>query len=147
MPATVSRMTEQPPMDPNAGQPGQPPPPPPPGWGTPPPGYGPPPPGYGPPPPGYGAPPGYGPPPGWGPPPPGYAVGTNQKAVWSLVTGIVGICCGLLGIVAIVLGNQAKQEIQATGQGGMGMAQAGFVLGIVDLVLSALWWTAQIAIR
>jgi hypothetical protein len=129
-------------MDPNAGRPDQPPGPPPPGWGAPPP---PPPPGYGAPPPGYGGPPGYGAPPGWGPSPPGYPTGTNQKAVWALVCGIVGLCCGIVGIVAIILGNQAKSEIQATGQGGLGMAQAGFVLGIVDLVLGVLWFTVRLS--
>jgi hypothetical protein len=94
---------------------------------TPPPGGG-----YGsappPPPPGYG-PPGGG---GYGPPP-----GNNGKAVWSLVLGILGIlCCGILGIPAIILGKQAQGEIDRSGgvQRGRGMATAGFVLGIIACI-------------
>lgn len=57
------------------------------------------------------------------PPPyqPGQAYGgvapTNQKAIWSLVLGILSLfCCGIVfGSVAIILGHQAKQEIQASG--------------------------------
>jgi len=89
-----------------------------------------------------------------GPPPPpdagggyggygGYAQPkTNQKAVWSLVLGILGlVCCGLFtGIPALILGNSAKKEIAASGgsQTGAGMAQAGFVLGIIAVVLGVL---------
>ena len=78
-------------------------------------------------------------------PPPGtmpMAPPNNQKAIWSLVTGIMSIvCCGLgvvLGPVAIILGNGSKKEIAASGgaQGGSGMAQAGFILGIIGLILS-----------
>ena len=82
------------------------------------------------------------------PPPPdpsgGYGYGgyaaprTNQKAIWSLVTGILGlVCCAPAGIVALVLGNGAKKEIAASNgmETGSGMAQAGVVLGIVAIVL------------
>ena len=110
---------------------------PPPGGGdygsTPPGGYGSTPPGGGygsiPPPP----PPGYGPGGGYGQQP----VGSNKKAVWALVLGIVGIlCCGVLGIPALILGKQAQAEIDASGgaQTGRGMATAGFVLGIIACV-------------
>lgn len=80
------------------------------------------------------------------PPPPdpyggygGYAAPrTNQKAVWSLVLGILGlICCGIFtGIPAAILGSVAKKEINASGgaQTGAGMAQAGFVLGLIAIV-------------
>ena len=116
------------------------PPPPPPGGGygsgsTPPP----PPPGGGggygsgggyesapPPPPGYGQGPGYGPSPG-----------NNSKAIWALVLGILGLlCCGILGIPAIILGKQAQKEIDSSGgmQTGRGMATAGFVLGIIACI-------------
>jgi len=75
------------------------------------------------------------PPPQYGAPMPGAVPGTNKKAIWSLVTGIVGLlCCGLLGIAAIILGQQAKKEIATSGEGGGGMATAGFVLGIVAIV-------------
>lgn len=66
----------------------------------------------------------------------------NQKALWSMILGILGlVCCGLFtAIPALILGNMAKQEIAASGgrQSGQGMAQAGFVMGIVGIVLSVL---------
>src|SRR5688500_2844831 len=72
----------------------------------------------------------------YGAPAPG---GTNKKATWALVTGILGLlCCSPLGIVAIILGRNAEQEIRATGQGGAGLAKAGFILGIVALALLVL---------
>jgi hypothetical protein len=105
---------------------------------TPPPGGG-----YGSPPPppggGYGAPPPPPPPPGYGPGQGAYGapVGNNSKAIWALVLGIVGIlCCGVLGIPAIILGRQAQGEIDRSGgaQSGRGMATAGFVLGIIACI-------------
>lgn len=66
----------------------------------------------------------------------------NQKAVWALVLGILSlVCCGLVaGIPAAILGHQAKQEIGASHgrQTGHGIAQAGFVCGIIGTVLSVL---------
>lgn len=104
-----------------------------------------------PPPPPYGAPPVYGTPPAYGTPPPGggygypagYAVPeSNKKAMWSLILGIVSLfCCGIVtGVVAIVLSQQAKREIEASGgmQSGAGQAQAGFILGIVGIALTVL---------
>src|SRR5438105_2712296 len=109
-----------------------PPPPPPSGGG----GYGAPPPGGG-----YGAPP---PPPGggynYGPGYGGAPVGTNTKAVWSLVLGILGLlCCGFFaGIPAIILGRGAQNEIARTGQQGKGLATAGFILGIIACVFGVI---------
>ncbi len=81
-----------------------------------------------PPPPGYGAAP--------QPPYGGQPAGTSQKAIWSLVTGILGLlCCSPLGIVAILLSRSAKEEIRSTGKSGDGLATAGFVTGIIALVL------------
>lgn len=111
--------------------------------GTPPPppyGSAPPPPPYGSPPPPYGAPP----PPGYGyPAGGGYAVpSSNQKALWSMILGILSlVCCGVItGIVAVVLAQQAKREIAASGgmQSGAGQAQAGFILGIIGIALTAI---------
>jgi hypothetical protein len=85
-----------------------------------------------PPPPQYGAPqPPYG----------GYPQKTNQKAIWALVLGILSLlCCGIVaGIPAIILGNSAKKEIATTGQPGRGMAQAGFILGIISIAITVLW--------
>ena len=78
------------------------------------------------------------------PPPPSYgsqspygggpAPASSNKPVWALVCGILGLlCCGLLGIPAIILGRQA----QAEGQPG-GMAKAGEILGYVDIALMVL---------
>ena len=138
------------------------PPPPPPGppsepqWnpqspGTPP-SYGestPPAPGYGQP--GYGQTP-YGQPPNYPPPPPGAPGGygqappqTSPLAIVSLVTGILGfLCCTffVLGIAAAVTGFMARKQI-AESQGrlkGSGMATAGLVLGVLSIVLAAIYW-------
>ena len=85
-----------------------------------------------PPPPGYGAPEG-----GYGAVPP---QGSNKKAIWALVTGILGfLCCGiLLGPVAIFLSIQAKKEMDVSGQQGGGMATAGLVLGIIATIFGVI---------
>ena len=111
------------------------------------------------PPPGPGTPP---PPPpsdpaGWAPPaapaagapvapPAGYgqiapARTTNGKAVASLVMGIGGflVCPLILSVLAIVFGSMAKKEIDANpNQDGRGLAQAGWILGIVGLSIVGL---------
>ena len=84
-----------------------------------------------PPPPQYGAPqPPYG----------GYPQKTNTKAIGALVLVIISVgCCGLVaGVPAIILGNMAKKEIATTGQPGRGMAQAGFILGIISIAVTVL---------
>jgi hypothetical protein len=79
------------------------------------------------------------PPPAYGAPQPGAAAGNNSKALWSMILGILSLlCCSPLGIVAIILGRGAQAEIARTGQGGEGMAKAGFILGIIALVLLVL---------
>ena len=83
------------------------------------------------------------PPPGGGYGQPAYGApapaGNNKKATWALVTGILSLlCCGPLGIVAIILGRNAEQEIRVSGEGGAGMAKAGFILGIVALAFLGL---------
>ena len=83
------------------------------------------------------------PPPGGGYGQPAYGApapaGNNKKATWALVTGILSLlCCGPLGIVAIILGRNAEQEIRVSGQAGAGMAKAGWILGIVALALLVL---------
>ena len=98
-----------------------------------------------PPPPGSGGPGGYGggygdyPGGGYG----GYAQPqTSKKAIWALVTGILGFCCGPSAIVAIVLGVMGKRDVAASNGSlkGAGMAQAGLILGIVALVLSLIYY-------
>lgn len=76
------------------------------------------------------------------PPPPAYgsspyggapAPSNNNTSVWALVCGILGVlCCGLLGIPAIILGRQAQA------QGPSGMAKAGEVLGYIAIALLVL---------
>jgi hypothetical protein len=96
----------------------------------------PPQPGYAP---GYGQP--YGSP--YGPP---HVTPTNGKATASLVTGIASLvlswCCGLgvVGIVAIILGVKARNEIRASGgtQQGDGIALAGVVTGALAVVFGVL---------
>lgn len=83
------------------------------------------------------------PPPGWGYPPLGEPrphTSTNTKAVASLVCAMAGFSFCLLGVplglAAVVLGRQARNEMaRRPGEGGYGLAQAGFVIGIIDLVL------------
>lgn len=78
------------------------------------------------------------------PPPSPYASGptSSGNAVTALVLGILGlVMCGpFTAVPAIVVGRRALREIDdAQGRlGGRGMAQAGFVLGIVGTVLGAL---------
>ncbi len=93
---------------------------------------------------GYGAPP-PAPPAGPLPPYPAYAPSQQNsgKATASLILGIVGIfiCPLICSVLAIILGSQAKKEIEASGGmlGGMGMATAGIILGIVGLVIHLIW--------
>jgi putative exporter of polyketide antibiotics len=67
---------------------------------------------------------------------PGAVPGTNKKAIWSLVLGLLGLfCCGFFtGIPAVILANMAKKEIPARGEGGAGLATAGLVLGIIAII-------------
>ncbi len=68
---------------------------------------------------------------------------TSKKAIWALVTGILSIlCCGVFaGVPAVILGSMAKKEIAASNgaQTGRGMAQTGFVLGIISFVLTVIY--------
>jgi hypothetical protein len=72
----------------------------------------------------------------------------NGKAIASLVLGILalvsfftgwGAIVGLiLGVVGIVMGVNAKKEIDATGQEGKGMATAGLVCSIIGTVIAGI---------
>ena len=67
-----------------------------------------------------------------------HSTSTNQKAVWSLVLGILSLVfCGLLsGIPGWILGVMAKKEIRSSNESGEGMAIAGLVLSIIGTILS-----------
>jgi hypothetical protein len=91
----------------------------------------------------------YQPPPGlYGPPPP-----SSGKATAALVLGIAAfvVCPLVCAVLAIVFANQAYSEIDASGGrvGGRGLAQAGLILGWVNIalcVLALLFFIAVIAI-
>lgn len=117
------------------------------GWQAPPPGWQSPPPGWQPPPPGYGQAPGYGQVPGYGQMPFRPAAPTEGMAVAAMVIGIVGLAGAcmygigtLISPVALFLGRSSMKKIDASqGQlGGRGMAQAGFIMGIIGTVLLVL---------
>jgi hypothetical protein len=88
-------------------------------------------------------------PPQYGTSAPGPLPGSG-KATTSLVTGIIGIlCCGLLGIVALVTGKQATAEAAAAGFPQPGNAKAGIILGwiaIALMVLGLIVWIVVIAV-
>jgi hypothetical protein len=70
-------------------------------------------------------------------------------AVWALVLGISSLmCCALTAIPAWIVGNKALQQIaESNGTlGGEGMAKAGKVIGIVVLVLTALWLLGSVCV-
>ncbi len=71
----------------------------------------------------------------------GYGAQTHGTATTALILGILSlVCCGLLGIPAYILGRRAEREIQASGGRltGEGLAQAGWLLGVVSIVLMIL---------
>jgi hypothetical protein len=65
-------------------------------------------------------------------------------AAWSVVIGAIGVITVLLspvlGPIALAQGLAAKKRIAAAGGtiGGAGLAQAGYVLGIIGTVMGAL---------
>lgn len=79
------------------------------------------------------------------PPPPGGSSGSSNRALWSLILGILGIiCCGLLAPVAWYMGSQETKAIAAgmAPRESEGMAKAGMILGIIGtilLVLTVIW--------
>jgi Domain of unknown function (DUF4190) len=115
---------------------------------------------------GYQHPPGYGPsyppgPPQFSAPPPGYSsppypggyypapeyhgdywsheavrTGTNGMAIAALISSFTGLLCCIGGIVAIVLGTIALDQIKRTRQDGYGLAVAGIVIGIATLIVT-----------
>lgn len=108
----------------------------------------------------YGQQPGYGQPgygqPGFGypsaPPPQGSWAQQSQdhpRAMLSLILGILGVvCCSLTAPFAWVFGKRAVAEIDASGGrlGGRGVAQAGYILGIIGTVLMIIGIVAWIGL-
>jgi hypothetical protein len=90
--------------------------------------------------------PGYYPPPPYpGVAPPGYPVPpAHPQSTTAMVLGIVGlVLCGVASPFAMWLGRKSMREIDASGGrlSGRGMAQAGYILGIIGTVLLALGLT------
>jgi hypothetical protein len=82
----------------------------------------------------------YGTTPGYEPPTGGHQTGqkTPGNAVAALVLGILGLvlCPIICSVLAIIFGQQARQEIERDPSlTGGGLATAGFVMGIVGLAL------------
>jgi hypothetical protein len=82
-------------------------------------------------------------------PPYGAPPRTEGLAVASLVLGIVGLvgCLVVAPVLAIIFGLQAKAKISQNPSAlqGAGMAQAGFVLGIIGCALDVVyiaWWAS-----
>src|SRR4051812_43416605 len=78
--------------------------------------------------------------------PPGYGYGAARRteglAVASLVLGIAGfvVCPLICSVLAVIFGVQAKNKIrQDPSLQGEGMAQAGFILGIIGLAVGAIF--------
>lgn len=91
------------------------------------------------------------PPPGTPGPYPSAAPTTSGLAIASLVTGLLFWCLVVPGIVAVVLGYLALEEIADSGglKRGRGMAIAGIVLGWVGvgaLGLALLGWVISLLV-
>jgi hypothetical protein len=75
---------------------------------------------------------------------------TSTKAIVALVLGIASfLVCGIfLSVPAIFVGRSAQREIDASGGRitGRGLATAGFILGIINAVLSVIAIIAFIAV-
>lgn len=67
------------------------------------------------------------------------AAKTNGYAIASLVLSLLGLC-GIGSILAIVFGNMAKKEIAARGEGGLGLAKAGVIIGWIGLGIVGLYF-------
>jgi hypothetical protein len=75
--------------------------------------------------------------------PGGTPQGNNGLAIASLVVGLISfLCCGfgfVTGVLAVVLGVLAKNQIKQTGQNGDGLATAGIVIGAIGVIWSVGW--------
>jgi Domain of unknown function (DUF4190) len=75
-------------------------------------------------------------------------VRASPKATWALACGIIGmfVLAPLFSTVAITLGVVAKNEIDRDSELlGRGKAVAAIVLGVIGLVVFAVWMAAHVA--
>jgi putative exporter of polyketide antibiotics len=82
-------------------------------------------------------------------PPSASAYPEQSQATTALVLSILGLlCCGILGVVGLVIANNEKQGIAAGRRdpANQGMAQAAFVIGIVAIALWVLGLIANFAL-
>jgi Domain of unknown function (DUF4190) len=89
----------------------------------------------------YGAPPPPEGPYGQQPPYGGQPAPTHGSATTALVLGILSlVVCAPLGIPAFIVGRRAEREVQASGGSlaGEGLAKAGWILGLIAMILMAL---------
>jgi hypothetical protein len=83
-------------------------------------------------------------------PPPVSAQGQNNTmAIVALVCGILGFCCGFIGIAGVIVGFIAKGKADSdpANYGGRGMAIAGIILGAVGFLLNLIVGIIQLSIR
>jgi uncharacterized membrane protein len=59
-------------------------------------------------------------------------------AIASLVTSCLGLFCGLLSIVGVVLGVVALSQVKQNREGGYGLAVGGIAVGVVSMVISVI---------
>ncbi len=64
---------------------------------------------------------------------------TNRLAIWSLVLAILTLG-GVGSVLGIVMGAKARQRIRETGEGGIGLATAAIIVGIVTLLFAIGYW-------
>ncbi len=78
---------------------------------------------------------------------PGKPLGTNGKAIASLVTALAGLVfCGLPSIAGFILGIIAMRECRRTGQDGYGLALAGTIIGGLITALVVLYFVFVIGL-
>lgn len=77
----------------------------------------------------------------------GKPLGTNGKAIASLVTALGGLVfCGLPSIAGFILGIIAMRECKRTGQDGYGLALAGTIVGGLVSALVLLYFIFVVGI-
>ena len=75
-----------------------------------------------------------------------FAVATMGVGLVVYICTIGLACISPIGwLIGTVLGNTAKSQIRQTGEGGAGMANAGFIMNLVGLVLTGLFLCGIIA--
>ncbi|WP_088283822.1 DUF4190 domain-containing protein [Kineosporia sp. A_224] len=73
-------------------------------------------------------------------------VPTSGQATASMICGIGSFfSCGLLGIVAVILGHVAIRETGTGAKAGHGMAVTGLILGYVTVLPWAAFWVMVLA--